>query len=96
MGMAKVDGGADTSYADQFMPNRTTPVIFIRIIDEAIGKVTWITTGEKAARKKLQLLGVKPIDCFNLLLNWYLFTERIRITDKSRMRNSSIGFAFDD
>lgn len=72
MGMTKVDRRADTSYADQPMLDRRTPVISVGIIDKAIGKLTWISAGEKAARKKL-LLGVKPIDCFNLLLNRYLF-----------------------
>lgn len=73
MGMPKVDSGTDASYADQSMPNRTTPIISVSRIEEAIGKLSRISTGEEAARKKL--LGVKPIDCSDLLLNRYLYFE---------------------
>lgn len=72
MGMPKVDSGTDASYADQSMPNRT---ISVSRIEEAIGKLSRISTGEEAARKKL--LGVKPIDCSDLLLNRYLYFENI-------------------
>lgn len=86
--MAKEDGGAHTGDADEIVFHRVVAIsigghfhrveaISIGGVDEKIGTGGSASTGEETAWKKL-VLGVEPINCFNLLLNWYLETYNPR------------------